>query len=49
MDKVMVTTGLKSKCPLCGLIWDPEKETHYTTERPMASGVQCIRVQLPSR
>ena len=48
-DKIMVANGLMDKCPMCGAVYDPDEETHYVTERPIASGVQCIRISLPSR
>jgi hypothetical protein len=48
-DKIMVANGLMDQCPMCGVVYDPDEETHYVTERPIASGVQCIRISLPSR
>jgi len=49
VDRTLVEAGLLSQCPMCLGIYNPDEESHYVTERPIASGVQCIRVSLPSR
>ena len=49
IDGALVQAGLLSRCPMCLSVYNPDEETHYVIERPIASGVQCIRVKSSSQ